>query len=232
MVKLRRRSEDYLAGAPEWIGAAACGEKRGVCMTVNSPAESAPVGEIVAASLTGFTAEVHRDRLYETPPFGSVVKTTAGETGEWIFGVVAEAETGSLEPGRRATAFWQTEQALRDSQPQIFELLATSFTVLALACSENGALRLRLPPAPPRIHAFVYACSADEIRRLTAAAGLVDSLVSAPVDRPDELVAAVLRQGALTQPDSGQFFVSAGKRLASLLPNDYARLQSILRKLD
>jgi hypothetical protein len=178
-----------------------------------------PVGEIVEASLISLTAEVPTDRLYLTPAFGSIIRAEHPGAGQVIYAVVVSAETASIEPNRRATAFWQSEADLRQSQPQIFELLSTHFTAIIVAHrSEDGCLSLRLPPRPPRVHGFVYECDPGEVRELTGRPGLFRTLLEAPVPSPDELVAAALH-------------VSAGKHLASLLRDDYPRLQAIIRKV-
>ncbi|HET6387694.1 MAG TPA: hypothetical protein VFJ58_30265 [Armatimonadota bacterium] len=188
------------------------------------------VGEIVEASLISFTAETPRDRLYEAPAFGSFVRSDDPDGA--LFAVVASAETSSVEPNRRAAAFWQDEAELRKSQPQIFELLSTRFTALILGHLRDGTLRFHLPPRPPRVHGFVYECSADEIRRVTGDPGILRPLLEAPTGCSDELVAAVLRHGAAFREDGRKFLIAAGKELAVLLRDDYARLQAIIRKLE
>ena len=189
------------------------------------------VGEIVEASLTSFVAETPDSRLYEAPPFGSVVRFV-GEDDEIVYGVVAAVETGSIEPNRRAAAFWQSEDDLRKSQPQIFELLSTRFTAIIAAHRSGGVLRLRLPPRPPRVHGFIYECTPAEIREVTGDPAILRPMLEAPFPCGDDLVAALLRQGAPTQDDPRAFLVSAGKYLALLLRDDYPRLQAIIRKLE
>ena len=68
------------------------------------------VGEIIEASTTDFVAQCYE--LYRSPPLGSLVKT-----GD-IYGIVGNAATTSLEPGRRPIARGKdeaTEEAVINS---------------------------------------------------------------------------------------------------------------------
>ena len=58
------------------------------------------VGEIIEASTTDFVAECYE--LYQSPPLGSLVKTT--DSPVELYGIVYNATTSSLEPGRRPIA--------------------------------------------------------------------------------------------------------------------------------
>ncbi|MDQ2731961.1 MAG: hypothetical protein M3Y56_09900 [Armatimonadota bacterium] len=194
-------------------------------------ASSRPIGEIVEASLGSFTAETPPERLYDAPPFGSIVRAEDPDSAHTLYAVVAATETSSVEANRRAAAFWQSEDELRKNQPQIFELLSTRFVGLLIGYREGSELRLRLPPRPPRVHGFVYECEPNEVRQVTADLNILRPLLAAPVPSSDELVAAVIREGAATREDGRSFFVAAGKQLASLLRDDYPRLQAIIGKL-
>ena len=55
------------------------------------------VGEIIEASTSEFTAQSYE--LYQLPAFGSLVKTK-----DEIYGIVYNAATAGIEPGRRPIA--------------------------------------------------------------------------------------------------------------------------------
>lgn len=155
------------------------------------------------------------------------------------YALVYGANTASLEPNRRPSALgFADEDELRAEQPQIFELLRTEFSGLLIAYAPGGghALRRHLPPTPPRIHSRVYLCSAEEVRVLTADLSFLRGLllptggVLAGVPT-DELAAACLRGARGAQADDQEFLRRMGRTLALLLPEDYERLQAIMRSI-
>jgi hypothetical protein len=125
--------------------------------------DSLPVGEVIAATTTGFTAqviEVPRPEeiapVPDPPPFGAFVRVGVSPEGAplpddfdpfetapapvrvtggatALYGVVCHAEVGALEMGRPLTAFGLDEEELRRDQPQVFELLTARFTAALVA---------------------------------------------------------------------------------------------------
>ncbi len=68
------------------------------------------IAEVIEASIVEFTAQCYE--LYEVPPLGALVKT-----GD-IYGIVANAETTGMEPGRKPIARGKdeaTEEAVYNS---------------------------------------------------------------------------------------------------------------------
>ena len=65
-----------------------------------STLEAERVGEVIEASTTDFVAQCYE--LYQLPPLGSLVKTR--DLPLELYGVVYQAATTSLEPGRRPIA--------------------------------------------------------------------------------------------------------------------------------
>ena len=184
-----------------------------------------------------------RIELEEDDPFAAPQLDSSAATGEnlgpAVYALVCAANTVSLEPNRRPSALgFEDEDEIRARQPQIFELLRTEFSGLLLAHSvgDGKGLRRYLPPTPPRIHSRVYGCDPAEVRALTADLGFLRSLL-APVGGPltavpaDELVAACLRHAREAQFDDQGFLLRAGRTLATLLSDDYDRLQAILRNV-
>ncbi len=185
------------------------------------------IAEVIKASTAQFAAQCYE--LYELPPLGSLVKT-----GD-IYGIVAGAETTSLEPGRRPIARGReeaTEEAVYQSSPQLKKLLRSEFTAAVVGHQDGGRLCQYLPPYPARIHGFVYLCPPGEVKEFSQSFGFLNILLNANLPIPaEELIAAVLRQMGRSHEDGRAFLVAAGKELAALLSNDFIRLKNILGRL-
>ncbi len=185
------------------------------------------VGEIIEASTTDFAAQCYE--LYQSPPLGSLVKT-----GD-IYGIVGNATTTSLEPGRRPIARGKdeaSEEAVYQSSPQLSKLLRSEFGVVVVGHRKDDKLYQYLPPNPARIHGFVYLCRPEEVKEFSQSLGFLNMLVNAhmPVST-DELVAAALRQMSQAHEDPNTFLVAAGKELAILLSGQFNQLKAILGRL-
>ena len=185
------------------------------------------IAEVIEASTTRFTAQCYD--LYGLPPLGSLVRT-----GD-IYGIVSDAGTSSLEPGRKPLARGRdeaTEAAVYTSSPQLARLLRSEFTAVAVGFKDGATLRYYLPPRPAKIPAFVYLCQPDEVREFSRSFGFLDILINAALPTAaEELIAAALRQMSLIQDDPQAFMVTAGRELAALLSSQYDRLKSILGRL-
>ncbi len=189
------------------------------------------VGEVIEASTTDFVAQCYE--LYQSPPLGSLVKTT--DLPVELYGIVYHATTASLEPGRRPIARGKdesSEEEIYRSSPQLLKLLRTEFSALVVGHRENEKLYHYLPPKPARIHGFVYLCSPDEVREFGLSFGFLNILLNAhlPVST-EELVAASLRQMSQVYENRHTFLVTAGKELATLLGGEFNRLKSILGRI-
>jgi hypothetical protein len=189
------------------------------------------LGEIIEASTIGFTAQCYE--LYELPPLGSLVKTIEGDTE--LYAVVYQATTEGLEPGRKPIARGKdetSEEAVFESNPQLAKLLRSEFSSLVVGHRDGDKIRQYLQPHPARIHSFVHACAPEEIKVFSQAFGFLNILVNAELETPsDELIAATLRLMSATHEDSRAFLVGAGKELAALLGQDYARLKAVLERI-
>jgi len=188
------------------------------------------IGEVIESSTTSFTAQSYA--LYGLPPLGSLVKTKEA-SGE-IYGVVCNASTTSLEPGRKPVARGKdeaTEEDIYKSSPQLTKLLRSEFAALVVGHKAGDKLYHYLPPSPARIHAFVFACAPEEVKEFGRSLDFLNILVSSQLPVPvEELVSAALRQMASVQPDPRAFLVAAGKELAVLLP-DFNQLKAVLGRL-
>ena len=189
------------------------------------------VGEVIEAGTAEFVAQCYE--LYQSPPLGSLVKTA--DLPVELYGIVYNANTSSIDPGRRPIARGKdetSEEAIYRSSPQLQKLLRTEFSAVVVGYKEGEKLHYFLPPKPARIHSFVYECSADEVREFSQSFAFLNILLNSRLQIPiEELVGASLRQMKQVQSDPQAFLVTAGKELAVLLSNDFIQLNSILRRL-
>jgi hypothetical protein len=194
-------------------------------------AEIERVGEVIEASTTGFVAQCYE--LYQMPPLGSMVKT--GDSSAELYGIVCNAATTSLEPGRRPIARGKdedSEEAIYRSSPQLAKLLRSEFEVLVVGHREGDRLYQHLPPQPARIHGFVYQCPPDEVKDFGRSFDFLNIILNAHLTvSTEELVAASLRRMSQAHEDQRDFLVAAGKELAILLSGDFIQLKSILGRL-
>ena len=193
--------------------------------------EAQRVGEVIEASTTEFVAQCYE--LYQLPPLGSLVKTR-DESVE-LYGIVYNAATTSLEPGRRPIARGKdeaSEEAVYQSSPQLLKLLRSEFGALVAGHRQGDKLHHYLPPQPARIHSFVYQCEPEEVKEFSQSFDFLNVLINTrlPVS-VEELVAASLRQMSQVHEDPHRFLVAAGKELAILLSGEFNRLKAILGRI-
>ena len=192
------------------------------------------VGEVIEASTTDFTAQCYE--LYQSPPLGSLVKTILPLEGAVeLYGIVYNATTTSLEPGRRPIARGKdeaSEEEIYRSSPQLLKLLRSEFSALVVGHKYDDKLYHYLPPKPARIHGFVYLCPPEEVREFSQSFDFLNTLINThlPVSL-EELIAACLRQMSQVYEDRHTFLVAAGKELAILLSGEFNQLKAILGRI-
>ena len=188
-------------------------------------------GEVIEASTTGFVAQCYE--LYQSPPLGSLVKT-ADQAVE-LYGIVYNATTTSLEPGRRPIARGKdktSEEEIYRSSPQLTQLLRSEFSTLVVGYRENEKLHYHLPPKPARIHGFVHLCPPEEVKEFSQSFDFLNILINTHLPVPtNELIAACLRQMSRVHEDPHPFLVAAGKELAILLSGDLNQFKAILGRM-
>ncbi len=192
-----------------------------------------PIAEVIESSTRHVVAEVLRD--VEAPDFGAWVEI-AVENGTTLFGVVAHVETGSVEPGRRATALGMDRITLRREMPQVLELIRTTCRAQILAYRDaRGSLHQTLPPRPAALHDQVRPSSDDTVCALGAPFDFLRTIVRYPDgDVPaDDVLVAILRRMHRAYgggDEATRALLDAGRALSRLLNDDHERLQSILRR--
>ncbi|MDD4924041.1 MAG: hypothetical protein PHF74_04315 [Dehalococcoidales bacterium] len=189
------------------------------------------VGEVIRSATSGFTAQCYE--LDRFPHLGGLVKTK--NIGAQIYGIVFNATTGGIDPGRKPLARGKdevSEEALYKSSPQISKLLKSEFEALVVGYKEDNKVFQYLPPQPAPIHSFVYLCPTQEVIEFSRSFEFLYTLLNSAVTLPhEELIAAVLRNMSLVQEDKHAFLVSAGKHLATILSGDFNRLRTILERI-
>jgi hypothetical protein len=189
------------------------------------------IGEIIEASTTEIVAQCYA--LYELPPLGSLVKTK-GTKGD-MYGIVYNAATTSIEPGRRPIARGKdepSEEAIYQSSPQLMKLFRSEFKALMMGYRENDKIYQLLPSQPAHLHNFVYQCLPDEVKEFSRSFSFLSILVNSQISIPPaELITPVLRSMSQLQEDKYAFLVSAGKELSNLFCGQYQQLKSVLERL-
>ena len=186
------------------------------------------VAEVVEAASAAFIAQCYA--LDGAPPLGALVRTGDPPT----YGVVSNIESGPLDAGRRVTARGhgeESEESLYRSNPQLERLLVTRVEARIVGYGRDGATRQGLPSLPPRLHAFVYVCTPEEVREFTRSFDFLHLLAGASSPAGGEVLTACLRMAAAAQPDPETFLVAAGQALAGEMADDVGRLNILLRGL-
>jgi hypothetical protein len=129
-----------------------------------------------------------------------------------VYGVVCRVSTEPLDTSRPVLARGESassEEEVFRNNLQLARLLTTRFDALIAGHRAGDDCRHFLPPLPPPVHSFVYACSSGEMAQLTNSLEFIRLLLNSGVPVVDEVVGACLRA------------------LASELAGDVPRLNSI-----
>ena len=184
-------------------------------------------GEVVEASVERVVGQCHT--LYGAPPLGTLVRV-----GATLFAVVDGVSTAALDPGRQVIARGAelaSESDVYAENPQLERLLRTDVTLTVVGHEEGGRYFQHLPPLPPRIHTFLYACSGAEVRAFMDRSDWTALVLASALPTADDVLAAALREAAPEFDDPRAFLVQACRAIASQLPTDAARLATIMRRL-
>lgn len=171
--------------------------------------------------------------MHEAPDFGSLIIADDGEVD--VLGVVSDVGTSSIQQGRRALARGKDEESvesLYSSNPQIEKLMKTTFRAEIVGYRDGGPERAkilqRLPARPPKVHSFVYVCSAEERTAFGESLEFLSILAGARGPAGDQLVGACLRQLSSAVNDPCEFLVRAGKALTMVYASEPQRLYTLL----
>ena len=197
-------------------------------MTDQNGVMSRRIGEVVEAESTSFVTQCFK--LYEAPPLGSLVRTGSPT----VFGVVCGVNTQPLDSTRPVLARGESagnEEDVFRNNPQLARLFTTRFQSLIAGHTIDGDCKQFLPPFPPAVHSFIYACSPEEVAQFSSRLDFLSLVINSGLPAADEVAGAYLRQAATALPDGQAFLTWAGRSLAAQLSSDLPRLNAILRKV-
>ena len=80
-------------------------------------------------------------------------------------------------------------------------------TLTVVGHEEGGRYFQHLPPLPPRIHTFLYACSGAEVRGFMERSDWTALVLASALPTADDVLAAALREAAPHFDDSRAFLV-------------------------
>lgn len=149
-----------------------------------------------------------------------------------IYAVVYQATTTSVDSSRKLRAYWKGEEQLKEEQPELSEwMLVTNFRAIIIGYSTNGRVCQFLPPQPPKLLTQVEPCTPEEVKYITSRMGFLRTLANSRSAPTEEVIAACIREASGAWSNDEEFLIAAGKELATLMKDDYDRLQAIMRRV-
>ncbi len=186
------------------------------------------IGEVIESTTTSFSAQC---KLHQPPPFGSFVVSGGDVT---TIAVVSQVETKSVDPGRLPMALGDdlsNQDDVYKNNPHLDQLLRTDFHALIVGHKAGSTWQQTLPPTPPKLHSFVYACPEPDVKAFTGNLDFLKTILNTGIPSSDALIAAMLTYSSSMHADRDAFLFNSGKKLAALLPREVSRLTSILKQL-
>lgn len=171
-------------------------------------------------------------RSYNEAMYGESAVSTKAALQPAVYAIVCQASTGPVDTSRRLRAFWKDDEQMAEEHPELSEwLLVTHFQAVVIGHSLNGPVQQLLPPQPPKLFSHVRTCSDEEIRQITGKMDFLRTLVNSRTAPAEEVIAACILRSYDAYGSDFDFLVAAGKELASLMKDDYDRLQAIIRRV-
>jgi hypothetical protein len=190
------------------------------------------VGEIIAVETTAFTAQSYE--LNQAPALGALLRVHAPDQSVY-YALCSGSRTGSIEPGRHAVAwgrFEDDEEDIYRRQPQLNQVLRTTFDALLVGYERGGVIAQRVPPTTPRLHALVYTADDAEVARFNADLAYLRLVVRSAVPNADDFIAAAIDHAYRARGRDRDFLVGAGRSVARLLGAEHERVMNILELLN
>ena len=169
-------------------------------------------------------------RLHAAPPLGSLVRIGSPP----VFAIVREIWHEPIDPTRPLAPRgegMETEDAIYAANPQLSSMLATRFRATIIGYQSGTSILNGLPPSPPNLHAFVFECEPEEIRRFALDLGWLRLAAADRDAQSDVALVSLIRTAAGLAPDGRGLLLQAGKALAFELSGEPQRLQWMLREL-
>ncbi len=188
------------------------------------------VGRVLRTSTRSFVigCEVMRPAI---PTFGSFVRVEGLAPGSANYGLIYDVSVEDDLFVRHFIGADTPEEVIKEMRET--RQVPIEVSVLAVGCSDGGAIRHCLPAQPPVTLDWLYQCTNEQVRAFTARFDYFRLVLEARETPTDELLAASLRVAAAAQPEDKReiFLIEAGRELARLLAGDPMRLEGLLRRL-
>ena len=199
---------------------------------LNNHFSNQPFGEVIESNLNHFIAQCWQ--WNKLPIFAHLVEVTSADLR--LFGCVTQITTASSDPTRKPYAYQKTEEELLQEQPQIFEMLQSTFTVQIIAYQHINTTKILYftPPQPSKIHAFVQQATAPTIANIFATPHFLHTLFASQgnIANLEELLLALLntmqQQNLLTK----EFFSHFYQSFALLNGNDYKKTKLFFERVE
>lgn len=190
---------------------------------------NSPFAEVIQSSLTTITAQSWHWDIF--PSFGSLLAIHAKDT--LIYGIVYQVQTGSCDPNRQAYPFKKTHAELLLEQPQIFELLKTTFDCLIVGYQNQDQIVHTLAPHPPLIHSFISSANTVQAKRFFAHTDYLHVLFNLQhlVFNLDELLIAIFAYQSSHAPLSNEYIAAFMNTYTLLTGNEYKRTKLFLQRI-
>jgi hypothetical protein len=198
--------------------------------TKSSKSEYKPFAEVIESSLDSFLAQCWKWNQF--PQFGSLVQVD--QDSRIIFGCVTQITTGSIDPTRYPFPYQKTEKELLAEQPQIFELLKTTFKVQIIGYQEDETIFYVLPTKPCKIHSFVQDTPHKNIVQFFSRTDFLYLLFAFAHQIPniDELLLAIVKELIGQNIFSTMLLENFCQTFSLLTGNDYRRLKLFIKRIE
>lgn len=188
--------------------------------------------EVIESSLSGWLAQSWEWKTF--PSFGSFVAIE--EKNRTIFGIVHQVQTGSMDPTRYPFPYKKTEEELLLEQPQIFELLKTTFSCATIGYKDRNksTIDYLLSPEPPKIHTFISTPDREILQKFLSHTHYIHLLFihASQIFNLDELILALLKQQAQQNLLTTQKLDSFIQTYSLVVGNDYRRIKLFLQRVE
>ncbi len=184
--------------------------------------------EVIESCLTHFRAQCWE--YGQVPAYGSLVTVEQDELT--FYALVHQSATTVADGSYAVQAYKKTEEELQREQPQIFELLKTTFIGLTVAHKLGENIKHTSAPVPTRMHAFVRYATDEECAFFTRDYGYLSVLFGhAPQVNVDELLLAfliILQQKKLIIESD---LIVLLRTYLLLCGNDYSRVRFLAQRI-
>ena len=188
--------------------------------------------EVIESSLNHFVAQCWQWNIL--PTFASLVEVHNNQ--QIILGCVTQIKTESSDPTRKPFAYQKTEAELLNEQPQIFELLKSTFTVHIIGYKDltTNKVIYRTPLQPSKIHAFVKQTSEQIFAEVFSQPHFLPMFFTFQnsTTNLEELLLAILCQVHQKNLITKEFFHTFYQNFALLNSNDYKRVKLFFERIE